>query len=99
MKWAPGLLVRGLWHTENRVMLADTAQAVGVAMIVLGAISYLLVLARRSWRGQTGCRACAALPPARENPPAGKPFVPIENLAAAARRHRAERDTGTGRDA
>jgi hypothetical protein len=81
-------------------MLADTAQAVGVAMIVLGAISYLLVLARRSWRGQTGCRSCAAaLPPTRENPPAAKQFVPLENLTAAARRHRAEREAGAGRTA
>jgi hypothetical protein len=43
-----------------RCMLADTAQTFGVILIVVAAVGYLLLLARRSWRQGGGCGCCGA---------------------------------------
>jgi hypothetical protein len=89
-------------------MLALSAQSFAVLLITAGALGYLLVLARRSWRSGSGgaCSGCHASradstsPPERsvgsdarksESEPL-RMFLPVENFADAAKRHRGALD-------
>lgn len=84
-------------------MLANGVQTFAVALIVAGAVGYLLVIARRSWRTGHGgaCGGCSAVKssgcggttssepaiPAADVP-AQRVFLPVENFTASAKRLR-----------
>lgn len=88
---------------NNVDMLANAVQTFAVALIVAGAVGYLLVLLRRSWRTGHGgaCSGCSAvksagcgvtIAPAPASSPTDTPpqrvFLPIENFTDSARRLR-----------
>lgn len=88
---------------NNGDMLANGVQTFAVALIVAGALGYLLVLARRSWRTGHGgaCSGCSAVKssgcggttssePAAPVADAGphRVFLPVENFTASAKRLR-----------
>jgi hypothetical protein len=85
-------------------MLANAAQTFTVILLVAAAAGYLLVLARRTWKGGGGslCAGCGAdtLPPSVEErgdrtgeQTTPRRFIPSENLADLARRHKNSRSS------
>ncbi|MBI4581273.1 MAG: hypothetical protein HY718_16340 [Planctomycetes bacterium] len=85
-------------------MIADGTQLIGVLLILAGAVGYLTLHYRRVIKGDgggcgCGCGVSAKRPPSQSAPtspaPAGtQQFLPAENLADLAARHRQERDAG-----
>jgi hypothetical protein len=90
-------------------VLADGGQLVGVLLILAGAVGYLTLYYRRKFTGDGGGCGCgcgipfrkardgrSAPPAAGDRPGRPVPFVPAENLADLAARHRRELDEKAG---
>lgn len=83
------------------LILAESGQLIGVLLIVAGAVGYLTIYYRRKFKGGAGagCGCDCGIPlrrarkqDAQSAAGGSKQFMPVENLADLAARHREEKN-------
>lgn len=81
-------------------ILAESGQLIGVLLIVAGAVGYLTIYYHRKFKGRpgSGCGCDCGIPLRNANQQdtqavaGSKQFIPAENLADLAARHREEKN-------